>query len=308
MLTLKAFGDLLIAWAGRQLSGKTDNWHIAFAELDGKESPEGTTRGNDNVVRLRHLCFDVDGGDMKPDDFLLAFPNIQMIIFNTASCTKEAMRYRVWIPTSRPHNILEHRMLVAHFISRVYGAGYWTKGSAFRHSSNDRRPSGIDTSKATPCSLFFLPAIACGDPEHPGRTPHSFVVDARPGRAVLEPTDWIRNARPIEKPVLPPVSDEGYHPVRQRTVDNAINEFRSGEKKTGNIVIFRLACRMHWAGMDAGEIKSRLRGEVSTYIQPRYRKSALKYIDHAVANASKGKRYWHTDWRHRQPRDARLFR
>ncbi|MBP1180941.1 hypothetical protein [Methylobacterium sp. PvR107] len=62
-------------------------------------------RGLDNIVHLRGIWLDNDGGDLTHAAFADLFPYLRIVVWNTASSTAAAPRWRAFIPTTYAYSL-----------------------------------------------------------------------------------------------------------------------------------------------------------------------------------------------------------
>ena len=282
------------------------------AHFDPAKAAE-TGRGLDNITHLRGIWLDNDGGDLTHAAFADLFPYLRIVVWNTASSTAAAARWRAFIPTTCAMS-LDVLALIMTQIERVLNrAGYWGKRQLEKRSRiKDRRCHGFDESKFNGASLFFLPCQA-KDPAH------SFFHDYGEGDPKRGPLDlhvWIEdsilNLRPAEPvaaavpasvvpatavtPVLTPkavcaklqaMRDELEAQKAQTSAGRqeawivaAVERWRqtANVSGTGHAEFFRLAAALHRAGLDEYEIRIRLQQEAGCSRSSRERRGEIKGI------------------------------
>ena len=52
------------------------------------------SRGRGNIVYLQNIMLDFENGDLKPEQFVLLFPDLQMIITNSWRHTNDKPRFQ----------------------------------------------------------------------------------------------------------------------------------------------------------------------------------------------------------------------
>ena len=135
-----------------------------------------------NIVYVRGIWLDFEVGDLKPDEFPDLFPDTRMAIFNTYNHTTDAPRLRVVIPTKDIMTPEAYSLIWEQIEFKLKDAGY-SVGS----KSRKLKRSGLDKSKKTPTSLFFLPCQAKNPRD-------SFFWDFKDDRATLDPFNGSRIA------------------------------------------------------------------------------------------------------------------
>jgi hypothetical protein len=239
--------------------------HVTDKESDLLVSPAvfdpdrvaGTSRGIGNIVYMRHLWFDFEDGDLRPQDLVELFPNIRMAVMNTFHHTTEKPRFRVVIPTTQIVTAEAHSRLYAEIAAKLEDAGYevpqWREGGRGRKFTHQ---SGLDWSKSYPHSIFYLPSQA-QDPAQ------SFFVDyAGEGRAVLDPLLWVENSVVPPQPEVEagferlPHSNE----VNEAMVQAATANWRGSKAHPGegNQRFFEFALALRRAGVGIHDIGARI--------------------------------------------------
>ena len=158
------------------------NFPISPAIFDPNvKTEEDTKRGLGNIVAMCHLWTDFENGDLRPEEFPELFPQIRLAVFNSYNHSAEAPRFRVVIPFSGPISPEDYVALYDNIITKLVDAGY-SVGNA---KGNWR--SGLDVSKKSPASLFYLPCQA-------KEASDSFFQDYNDdNRKILDPITWIKN-------------------------------------------------------------------------------------------------------------------
>lgn len=164
-------------------------------------------RGKLNVVFASGIMLDFDDSELKPIDLAEIFSDLQMVTYSTFSNSENELRYRGYIPTTRPMLIPEYITIIEALIQTIEDAGYrgGSKGPAKPNGSGSASESdrfsiggnhkrhGIDMSKRGPYSLFHLP---CRSPSG-----HSFFHHhSGPGRTPLDVSQLLLSLPPIEEP------------------------------------------------------------------------------------------------------------
>lgn len=246
------FIDWLKALSERELASKDENTLISPSFFEKRPGAK-TTRGVQNIVFANGIMLDNDGGGVSPDQFAEMFPELEFVAFNTFSSTKECLRYRIYIPTSRPMCAFESFAIIGEIFERMKQQGFSLA------KPDDKRPEigvhGFDTSKQNPTSLFYLPCKA-KDPEgsffqeHLEAARKPLDVDAWMKRvpapvAVLEP----QKAAPI---VIPATGPHPSSPIDNEAVNRAKEVWRNAllSPGTGNSQFRWLAVQLRMAGMN----------------------------------------------------------
>ncbi len=246
------FIELLRELHRRCLKTKDGNKLISPAIFD-PEKCEGSKRAVGNIVFVRGLWLDFEGGDLRPDEFADLFPDTRMAVLNTYSHTAEAPRFRAVLPTRGIMTPEVYTRIWEQVELKLRDAGYSVgtprKGCTLRRS-------GLDKSKKPPTSLFYLPCQA----RNPGE---SFFWDFKDGRAALDPTLWIENGIyvPGSLETKSSVSQRQDREPDQARVEAAVAKWRTTPKGEGDSAFFRLAVELKKAGMGDGEIEATLSDE-----------------------------------------------
>jgi hypothetical protein len=193
-----------------------------------------------------------------------------MVVFNTFHHTKKNPRFRVFIPTTGVMTPEAYTKIWDQIALKIRDAGY----SVGRPKKGCRlKRSGLDKTKRTPTSLFYLPCQAQNAGE-------SFFKDFNGERAALDPADWIENsAFDFEAADI-----RSYEPQQedrepdQARIEAAMAEWRMTSKGEGNSAFFKLAVELKKAGMGDGEIEATLSGEAQYAHSPCKRQRQIPSI------------------------------
>lgn len=164
-------------------------------------------RGLDNITHLRGIWLDNDGGDLTHAAFADLFPYLRIVVWNTASSTAAAPRWRAFVPTSYAYSLDVMALIMGQIEKVLNNAGYWGKRQiekqAKRSGAKARLCHGFDEGKFNGAALFYLP-VQAQDPKD------SFFIDygeGNPARGPLDLHDWIEHCildlRPEPEPVRP---------------------------------------------------------------------------------------------------------
>jgi hypothetical protein len=152
----------LKAFHGRQLAAKEHNYLISPAIFDPRRGTN-TRRGLENVVYVRHLWLDFEDGDLSLEELAALFPNGRLVVTNSYHHRSDRPRFRAFIPVDRPLTIRAYELLIDNIARKIEDAGYLIEKG--KKKSNSTAPpgklrAGLDWSKRTPASLFYLPCQA----------------------------------------------------------------------------------------------------------------------------------------------------
>jgi hypothetical protein len=236
--SLVEFEELLKELSKRAISEKENNLLLYPSIFDPKLSTE-TSRGRANFVTANGIWLDFDGGDLGPKKFSELFRNLRMTIYSTHSSTKKQFRFRVFIPTSSPLTIEAYEAIAHQILSNIIEAGYGDK------KGNVDKTHGLDTSKLSPISLFYLP---CRPADKDGAFFKTYKDKARQPLDVNELLDIVKapdaEYADIESPENAPTM------IHSDRIQSAIDQWQAISKVPGkgNNEFFRLAGRLAAAG------------------------------------------------------------
>jgi hypothetical protein len=274
-LNEEAFAACLAEAHDRIIPAKEQNPLISPSIFD-PHLGTGTKRGKANIVYCRNIWLDFENGDLKPEEFSALFPRIRMVITNTFHQHAEHPRFRVIIPTTQRLTPDAYERLYDEIAAKLQDAGYSIeRGKTKKGSRSNRKPrSGLDWSKRTPTSLFYLPAQA-EDPSH-----SFFCYYDDPEREVLDPVPWIQNGNIAlqPEPFIGTQSTEQEREVDQAKREAAIRDWRGTPPHHGNDSFFMLAVKLRNAGMNPNEIERILHQEAAHGRSPEDRRRQVPGI------------------------------
>lgn len=224
-----------------------------------------------NIVFVRGIWLDLEGGDLKPDEFPDLFPDTRMAIFNTYNHAPEAPRFRVVLPTKDIMTPEAYIQIWEQIELKLKDVGYSVGRS--KRGCNLRR-SGLDKSKKPPTSLFYLPRQA-KNPED------SFFWDFKDGRTALDPTQWIENSLFVAESfkITKTAFQEKDREPDQALIEAARTEWRNATPKgKGNDAFFEFAGKLRKAGMSDWEIEATLLDEAQYAHSPSDRRWQIPSI------------------------------
>jgi hypothetical protein len=269
----------LLGYFNRQVSSnKEDNALIAPAIFDpaiAVKTADGkiAKRGRNNIVYCRHLWLDFENGDLSPEGFAELFPNVKMVLMNSFNHGPESPRFRVVMLTTTRVTADVHEFLFDQVEAKLKDAGYVCKPAK---GSNYKR-SGLDRSKRSATSLFFLPCQAKNPKD-------SFILESEgPDCVPIDPELWIRNGIMPEfakSPETVPSVTDNSSGVDSSQVEVAIAEWRTSSNYPGegNDRFFSLAMKLKKTGMDAHDIKTTLQTEAQHGRSPGERTAQIPSI------------------------------
>ena len=255
----------------RTVESKEGNLLISPAIFDPNHpKAEGSTqRGLKNIVAMRHVWMDFEKGDLTPEVMAELFPHVRLIVFNTYNHTSENSRFRVVIPFDEPISADDYGTLYDNLIAKIEDAGY-SIGTA----NGGSRRSGLDVSKKSPTSLFYLPCQA----KEPS---DSFFADYNDDkRKILHPMTWVSNTVVH----FPEVDTKGQPPLWREVDETAVAKATRMWRESrhypgqGNDRLFQYAVAMRSAGMSLKEIERKLRDEAKFGRSPQERRTQVPSI------------------------------
>ncbi len=243
------FAQAMEAAHSRVIESKAVNPLFSPAVFDPDRSQD-SNRGRDNILYLQNIVLDFENGDLQPDELSRLFPDLQMIVTNSHGHSAEAPRFRAIILTSNTMGPAAYEALWDAIAAKLRDSGYVKSPKA---KSNLKR-SGLDYSKRTAASIFYLPANAAV----PGASFFTFYdgEDRRP----LNPEIWLRNMR-LEVENEPTAGAPDTSHVDDPACQAAISKWRQALPGNGNAAFFSLGAELKTLGMNADEIEQTLKRE-----------------------------------------------
>lgn len=155
------------------LASKKANLLMCTTEFAADLSAD-TSRGIANITRIWGIWLDIDGGEMPRHHVPKHFPDLRMAVFNSWT----PGNYRIFIPTQRITSVGEHAKLMRLILREIEGSTLDAEITSAQRKrriprclvsskkaklqmSLGREPNpvhGIDPSKFTANSLFYMPA------------------------------------------------------------------------------------------------------------------------------------------------------
>ena len=298
-----AVGDF-VAWLRDlhdRIIPKNDAFLWSPAEFD-PDMASDTSRGLANIKAIWGIWLDCDGGDLRPDEFAAMFPYLTLVMYNSASSTKVAPRWRAVIPTTCAMTIEVHRDILMQLMKTLNRRGYYSKKQLEKRAQRGLggKLHGFDPSKFAACSLFYLPVQAAA-----GRDASFFMTFDGGRRQAINPYEWINKTiidhRPEPEPEPAqkvrrsmPVTDcprlrrmreliaeeevAGALSYRVRRRSAAIEKWRYASPGDGNGAFFQLGVDLDRAGMSPAEIDAILQQEAGYARHPSERLTQIRYI------------------------------
>ena len=252
------------------------------------QNSANTKRGLANVIAVRGIMLDCDGGPdaITPEELADIFSDLRIIFWNSFRSTRQAPRWRAYIPTTGLMTREAYEVIWAEIKIRLEEAGYAHRSEIARRNREVGKASGLkdhglDESKFTASSLFYFPSHAAG------REDDAFWRDFNDEfRALLDPRVWVVGAlNRAKKPSLRRVAvDYGVHSIAQvpkpsattREVrqERALAQWRSCTSDYHD-AFWRLTCRLWTAGMPEAELRATLFTEARHSRTPRDREREI---------------------------------
>jgi hypothetical protein len=235
-------------------------------------------RGSKNIRYLRHIWFDFENGELKPEEIAELFPFNQMIIFNSYNHTADNPRFRVIFPTSQRLDSESYEAVWDNFAAKIKHAGY-TVGDKDQQTSKNSRRSGLDDSKRSAVSLFYAPCRA----KNPADSFFRYYSEAP--RQLLDPVLWLENSVvQFRTPFIPKdrsFDDQGnQREVDLAAVEQATNRWQQSRAYpgTGNDSFFSSALSLRSAGLSPEQIENKLEEQAQFGRSPDERRSQIRSI------------------------------
>ena len=239
---------------------------------------ESSVRTKENALACRGFFLDIENGDMTPEDFAEAFPDLEFFACSSWSHTPDACRYRIAIPSTQliPPEI--HTLILHTIVDRLEAAGW---GDAL----SDGKKHGVDIGKLHEAAMFYLPS----------KRPDCFLMHIKEGRKPLDPCEWV-NHIPDDllisppPPVPPEIYQHGDTPAhKDKQVEWAIDYWRKCGcvRGKGRTQLWLLAKRLAEAGCVDAEMRVILHEQAGFATNPRERREEIEALlrDHKVIAA-----------------------
>jgi hypothetical protein len=237
-------------------------------------------RAYDNILSCRNIWLDFENGELRPERIPQLFPHVKMVIFNSYNHSRDFPRFRVVMFTATPLAAPEYGTICDMIKDHLAENGYKHTRYQERYFRYDKEcytnRSGLDLSKCAPTSLFNLPAQAA-------RPEESFFKCYYFQRETINVSDWIKNYRPVMRPSKPSPKTQAPNGFDASRADRATQVFRREAKnaKTGNALVFDLACEYDNAGMPLPDIDQNLRAEL-IHVPAKHRRARERQVDDII--------------------------
>jgi hypothetical protein len=137
-------------------------------------SIESSGRTKDDALGCRGFLFDIENGEMTPEDFAEVFPGLEFFAYSSWSHTTEAPRFRIGIPSTQLIRPDIHALILHTVVDRLEATGW---GDALAGG----KKHGVDIGKLHEAAVFYLPS----------KRPAEFLVHFRHGRSPLNLHEWV---------------------------------------------------------------------------------------------------------------------
>jgi hypothetical protein len=269
---------------------KDDNILMSGAKFDPRLSPD-TRRGLANIEYVAFMQLDFDGGDLSIDELRVVFDDFAWLAYNSFNndLDEGQLRYRVFIPFLHPVTVSYYHHLWDALAARIEQFGF-TLGEGVP----GKRFSGLDKSKRTANSIFYMP---CQSRRNYRR--NSFFDDSQWDEArILDPLNsaWLdaMDFMPEEARAPLPVEESPHWQVLERSllalkgdrdeaeIADALDEMRqacmSAAPSTGNATLFLQAAKMKRLGISSDDIQRQLHGMAPLMRHPQERGAQIPSI------------------------------
>ena len=239
---------------------------------------DSSGRTKENALACRGFFLDIENGDMTPEDFAEALPDLEFFACSSWSHTPGACRYRIAIPSTQLIPPEMHSLILHTIIDRLEAAGW---GDAL----TDGKKHGVDIGKLHEASMFYLPS----------ERPDCFLTHIKEGRKPLDPSEWVSHI-PDDllisppPPVPPEIYRHGDTPAhKDKRVEWAIDYWRKCGcvRGKGRTQLWLLAKRLAEAGCVDAEMRVILHEQAGFATNPRERREEIEALlrDHNVIAA-----------------------
>lgn len=269
----KCFVKFLEAEHQREAATK-DAVELISPALFNPENAE-TYRGKANIVFLKNIWLDFEGGDFLPPDFASLFPYWQFVAMSSYRSTREDIRYHICILTDPIIASSEAYEAITHHIRKVIEDNGFPL--AKRRIDHDAKAHGIDGSKLNAASLFKHP---CKGPDESG---WFFFKRISGGRKPLNVYKMLQEIASIASSfsVLETVGMPLDHRDRSETVCDSISTFEmyGTSKGQGDIQLYILGMNLIRLGVPASDAKAILLAAAAKTTSPKDRRDqALRFM------------------------------
>jgi hypothetical protein len=100
-----------------------DLYLFSSAIFDPNRSTE-KYRGKENILHLRHVVLDFEGGELRPETLSKLFPDLQMVVINTFNHTSDKPRFRAVLFTDESMTAEAYGLIYNSIADKLEEAGY----------------------------------------------------------------------------------------------------------------------------------------------------------------------------------------
>jgi hypothetical protein len=239
---------------------------------------ESSVRTKENTLACRGFFLDIENGDMTPEDFAEAFPDLELFACSSWSHTPGAPHYRIAIPSTQLIPPEMHSLILHTIIDRLEAAGWGD-------TLSDGKQHGVDVGKLHEAAMFYLPS----------KRPDCFLTHIHERRKPLDPCEWVSHI-PDDllisppPPVPPGIYQHGDTPAyKDKQVEWAIDYWHKCGcvRGKGRTQLWLLAKRLAEAGCVDAEMRVILHEQAVFATNPRERREEIEALlrDHKVIAA-----------------------
>ena len=258
--------DLYALWQNT-VKDKHENMLMSGGVFSQKDTSL-TIKGKDAFDYAQMIQLDFDDSEIDPSELKSLLHDIKHFSYNSYSNGKGGrLRYRTVIPLALPVDVDVYQLLWDMIADRLREAGYDVSSCSYTTGPS----SGLDRTKRTPVSFFYLPAQAA-------QKTASFWVENWDAN-LLDPNKWIERApqHDVDYVNVAPIGNAGAKLQKLREaiaagnidvtsrkaekVSLAISEWRSTAAGQGNNGFYRFGCALRNAGCDRAELENHLHRE-----------------------------------------------
>jgi hypothetical protein len=260
---------------------KSKNGNMLMSGAKFTTESENTIRGNENITNMSFITFDFDNTQLTPEEVFEVL-KVKFLAYNTYSNSQHKKCWRLLIPLLFP------------IPKEIYEYLWMAIKRRFEHMF-PRKKLGIDESKKTPNSLFYVPCQAADKK-------YSFFYEEGWNFNTLNPYRWFgafdfteesERKIPVSKrsdemqklaEAIMEKDKNNIHSV-EYNLENARNILRSAKTGKGDDAFFRYALRLKkYCGYSLHEIECMLHEDASLTRSPKQRRTQIKSIMHSLAS------------------------
>jgi hypothetical protein len=230
---------------------------------------DSSIRTKANALTCRGFLFDIENGEMTPEDFGNVFPDLEFFAYSSWSHTRDAPRYRIVIPSTQLIRPDIHTLMLHTIVDRLEAAGW---GDAL----SDGKKHGVDIGKLHEAAMFYLPS----------KRPECFLVRMNESRRPFDPREWV-NLVPDDLLISPPppappeIHNYGATPRhKNERIRWAIDYWRQRGciKGKGRTQLWLLAKRLAEAGYDDEGMRKILDAQAGYATNPEERRGEIEAL------------------------------